>query len=87
MEADLQALQKRNVKIGVLQETNLTKGIHTHYRAFCKVWVAEAENRHRGGIIIIWREESGWHVEGAASFGPNVVKFYNHGRVETLVCS
>ena len=40
-----------------------------------KVWETEAERRHWGGIAIFWREEEGLEVEGAQSFGTNVVSF------------
>ena len=60
LEAALRALQQRNVGIGVLQETNLTGGIHTRYIAGHKLWATEADSRHRGGIAIVWREEAGW---------------------------
>ena len=46
----------------------MTGGIHVCYSAGYKVWVTEAENRHRGGITIVWQEEEGWKVEGATSF-------------------
>ena len=33
LETALQVLQKGNVGVGILQETNLTEGIHTRHRA------------------------------------------------------
>ena len=59
MESALQALKQGNVGIGVLKETKLTLGIHTHYSSGYKVWDMEANIRHRGGISIVWREEAG----------------------------
>ena len=38
---------------------NLTGGIHMCYIVGYKVWAAEAESRHMGGINIVWREEEG----------------------------
>ena len=35
----------------------------------------EADSRNQGGIVIVWREEEVWEVEGVRSFGPNVVSF------------
>ena len=58
-----------------LQKTNLTKGIHTRYRAGYKVWATEVDSRNKGGITILWMEEEGWHVEGAMVFGQDVVCF------------
>ena len=75
MEAALQALQKSNVGIVVLQDTKLTGGIHTRYGVCCKVWATEAESRYRGGIATVYQDEIGWKVEGAMSFGSNVVSF------------
>ena len=37
--------------------------------------MTDTESRHRGGITIVWREESGCKVESATSFGMNVVIF------------
>ena len=28
-----------------------------------------------GGVVVTWREKSGWQVEGIANYGPNVVSF------------
>ena len=75
MEAALQALQQSNVGIGVLQEINLTKEIHTRYSAGYKVWAMEAKNGHKGGIAIICQKEAGWHVECGTGFGTNVLIF------------
>ena len=54
MESALRALQKGNVKIGVLQEKKMTGGIHTRYSLGYRVWVTEAEIPHRGGITTVW---------------------------------
>ena len=75
MEAAICALRQGQIEIGVLQEMKLTGGIHTRCTSGYKVWLTQAENRHWGGISIIWREEAGWKVEGAMRFGTNVVSF------------
>ena len=59
MKEALRALQQVNFGIGLLQETKLTRGVHTHYRAGYGVWATESECRHRGGIDIFCREEEG----------------------------
>ena len=69
------ALQQGNIGIGALHEKKITRGIHVQFSSGYKVCFTEAEIRHRGGITTIWREEGGWEVEGAKSFGPNVVSF------------
>ena len=38
LEVALRALQQVNIRIGVLKEMKLTRGIHTHYIAGYKVW-------------------------------------------------
>ena len=48
----MRTLQKRNIGIGVLQETKLTERIHTHYSAGYKVWEMKAGISHRVGITI-----------------------------------
>ena len=75
LEAALLALRHGNTGIGVLQETKLTRGIHTQYSLGYKVWATDSERRHRGGIAIVWREEEGWKVEVVTNFGPNMVSF------------
>ena len=35
----------------------------------------ELDIRHRCGIAIVWGEESGWKIEGAMKYSPNVVSF------------
>ena len=75
LEAALRTLNQGNIRIGVLQETKLTGGIHMRYSLIYKVWATEAESRRRGGIVIVWRRMGGCQVEGATNFGPNVVSF------------
>ena len=62
--------------MGVLQETKLTDGIHAHQGEGYSVWVTEAESRHRGVIVVFWREDVGWQVEGIVNFGPNMVRLF-----------
>ena len=57
LESELESLHQGNIGIGVLQETKLTEGIHTHYSAGYKVLAIEADSRHIGGIAIAWQEE------------------------------
>ena len=72
---EIWALKKGNVDVGVLQEKNITKGIHTSYGAGHVVWEMEAESRHWGVVVVVWREEAGWQVEGIVNFGPNMAIF------------
>ena len=53
LKAVLQALQKGNVGIGVIQDMKLNRGVHTRYRAGYKVWSTEAESLHRDRISIV----------------------------------
>ena len=53
LEAALQALQKGNIGIRVLQEINITKEIHTRYSTGHKVCAMDAEIRHRVRIAIV----------------------------------
>ena len=60
MEAAIKALQQGNVDILILQETNMTAGIHMRYSSVYRVWMAEAEVHNRGMITVFCREEAGW---------------------------
>ena len=75
MEPVIRALQQDNIRIGFLQEMNLTEGIHTRYSLGYKVWATEADSRHRVRIAIVWREELVSQVEGTMRFGMNMVSF------------
>ena len=75
LETALRALRQGNIKIRVLQEMKLTRGIHMRRSSGYTVWETEVESRHQGGIVIVWREADVWGVEGVRSFGPNVVSF------------
>ena len=66
-------MNQGNVEVRVLQETNLTKGIHTWYGVEYSIWYTEAESRQLGGVVVFCREAVGLQVEGAVNFGPNVV--------------
>ena len=70
-----EALHKGNVWIVILQEKNITGGIHKRYSAGYMVWATEAESSHRRWIAIIWSEEAGWQVEEATHYGTNMVSF------------
>ena len=48
MESALQALHQGNVGIGVLQETKLTKGIHTRYSIDNKIYETEVDSNKLG---------------------------------------
>ena len=71
----MRLIQQGNFRIEVLQETNITRGVHTQYSAGYQVWAMEAESRHWGGIAVIWIEEAVWQIEVTTSFGPNMVSF------------
>ena len=75
LEVTLRALWQGNARVGIIQETNITDGINTHYVAGYSVLEKEAESCHHGGIVVLWREEVGWQVEGMSNFGPNLVRF------------
>ena len=75
LETALCALGQGNIGIGVLQETKITRGIHTRRSSGNTVWVTEAEGQHRGGIAIVWRDAELWGVDGVWNFGPNMVSF------------
>ena len=49
-----------NIGIRVLQETKLTGGIHMQRISGYTVWDTEADSRHRGGILVVWRDAEGW---------------------------
>ena len=63
LEGALRALQLGKVDVKFLQETNLTKGIHTHHRAGYTLWDMKVDIRHRGGVAVARREKAGWQVE------------------------
>ena len=68
-------MQQINVRIVVLQEMKLTGGIQIHSSAVYNAWSTEAERLHRGEVVIIWREEAGWKIEGDTEYRPNMVSF------------
>ena len=61
--------------VGFLQDTKLTQGIQTCNGARYNVLEMEAESLQWGGVAVVLRAEKGRHVEGTASFGPNMVSF------------
>ena len=76
LEADMQVLKQVNVDVSVLQERNLTNGIHARQGAGYAVWEIEAGSRHQGVIALVWREDSGLQVDGIVNFGPNMASFF-----------
>ena len=75
LEAALRALQQGNVNVGVLKETNLRDGMHAQQGAGYTIWATVAESMHQGGILVVWREDAGWQVEGIINFVPSMVIF------------
>ena len=75
LEVELRALRQGNVDVGILQETKLTDRIHERQGEGYYVWATEAERRHRGRILVVWREDTSCKVEGIVNFGPNVESF------------
>ena len=61
--------------MGVLQETKLTDGIHANQGEGYYVWEIEDEIRHRVRILVVWRRDTVWQVEGIINFGPNMGSF------------
>ena len=53
----------------------MPREIHKRFSLGYKVWATEVETQHWGGITVFWREEVGWEVERARSFGTIVVYF------------
>ena len=60
LEVALRAFQQGNFDVKVLQETKLTRGIHTLYGAGYSVWATHAESIHRGGVAAVWSEKARW---------------------------
>ena len=73
MEAAIKALQQGNVRIDVLHDISLDRGIRIHYSAGYRLWATKAERGHRGGIVIVRWEETGCPVKGTTDYVPNVV--------------
>ena len=69
----LQVLQQKNIRIGIIQDKKLSRGVPIRYSVDYKVWEREDENRHRGGITTIYLEEAGWQAEGATNYRTNMV--------------
>ena len=72
LEAALRALRQDNVGVGFLQETILTDGIQVRKGEGYFICMTEAESSHRGEILVLWREDAGWQVQGIVNFSPNV---------------
>ena len=53
LDAAPKSLQQGNIRIGVLQETKLTKGVHMCYIVVYRVWGTDVEMCYRVWIIII----------------------------------
>ena len=75
LEAALPSLQQGIVDVGFMQETKITKGIHTRYGVGYAIWETQAEIRNRFGVAVVWRDKSGWKVEGISNYSPNMVSF------------
>ena len=53
LDMALRALWKCNIRIGVLQDTKIARGIHTQWRSGYNIWVTEAESQHQGRVAIV----------------------------------
>ena len=68
-------MKQDNVYVGVFQETKITNGIHACHRVRYAIWATMAESRHLGLILVVWKENTGWQLEGIVNLGPNVASF------------
>ena len=75
LEAALRGMDQANMDLGVMQETNITNGIYTRASAGYRVVATDAPSRHRGGIVLFYREGAGFAVEEVRPYGPNVISF------------
>ena len=75
LEAELRLLRQGNVDRVVLQNKKLMDRINTSLVEGYSIYATVVENRHRGEVPVVWRDDAGLQVEGIVNIGPDVASF------------
>ena len=62
-------------------------GCHTISSSGYEIWATKCTNQHKGGVALIHKSSSLWHLEGIKCFGPNTIKstlFYGDQRITII---
>ncbi len=63
------------VDCGILLETKLTEGVHTHWSSGYNVQSTHAPSKWQGGISLFWRTSETYEIKEVELHRPNVLSF------------
>ena len=85
LELVCKELDNHAVDICIVMETKLS-GYHTCNLYGYNITATRCSNKHQGGVAIVCRKISSWHIEGKRSYGQNVLKVtLVHGRKQATI--
>ena len=65
-----------NIDLGVLQETKVTDGVHTHASADYRVLTTDAPTRHIREVVVFYQDDAyHFQVKAMQHHRPNVMSF------------
>ena len=74
------AMDEANIDLAILTETKIPDEVHTHKWKGYDVVCTKAVSRRQGGIAILTRTSTEWHIESLLKHGPNVLScIFVHG--------
>ena len=74
LEMALKAISDLNIDLAILTETKLGE-VHTRLASGYDVWCAPVkDNLNQGGVALVHRRSSRWHLEDIKTFGSNIIR-------------
>ena len=73
LEMACNKLQRLNIDIALLTETKLN-GYHTVHSYDYDIVATKCTNQHQGGVALLYRKNSNWHIKSPQTFGSNIIK-------------
>jgi exonuclease III len=73
LEQAIRSICLMNIDIAIFTETKLTNNLHTHYFLDYHVIATSAPSASQGGVALVYRDSSSWHLESPCVHGPNAI--------------
>jgi exonuclease III len=66
-------LEAQHIDIAVITETRIHTEIHTRYCLGYDIFATYTTTQNQGGIALIYRQATNWHLESLLCHGPNAI--------------
>ena len=73
LEMACERLRRHGIEIAILTETKLVE-YHTTFQYGYKITATKCENQHQGGVALLSKKQSTWHIESIKKHGQNIIQ-------------